>query len=283
MGNDQSNKINDMVDGLDRIKIRPCVCNTCMKAKITRTVNRKPMTKVHAPGDRLHIDLFGPLPCKSLQGNRIMITYTDQNSKMVDVDFLPNKKADSILNSLKRYIVRSETTFRKQRKEFKLRCVHCDRGKEFLNHSFSKFLQAMRCELECTVGYMPEANGIAERCNRIILEKGQALRIESGLPEEFWEFAFTTASYLRNRGPVSNRSITPWEAWFGERPSVAHLRVFGCPVVVHIPKEKRTDAGSSGKLAIKGWDGIFVGYNNLTPTEYIVWDPLTKKSRKTRH
>lgn len=144
MGNDQSNKINDMVDGLDRIKIRPCVCKTCMKAKITRTVNRKPMTKVHAPGDRLHIDLFGPLPCKSLQGNRIMITYTDQNSKMVDVDFLPNKKADSILNSLKRYIVRSETTFRKQGKEFKLRCVHCDRGKEFLNHSFSKFLQGMR-------------------------------------------------------------------------------------------------------------------------------------------
>ena len=59
---------------------------------------------------------------------------------------------------------------------------------------------------------MPEANGIAERCNRIILEKGQALRIESGLPEEFWEFAFKMAAYLRNRGPVSNRDITPWEA-----------------------------------------------------------------------
>ncbi|KAI0996188.1 hypothetical protein K3495_g11991 [Podosphaera aphanis] len=91
---------------------------------------------------------------------------------------------------------------------------------------------------------MPEANGIAERCNIIILEKGQALRIEAGLPEEFWEFAFKTDTYLRNRRPVSNRAVTPWEAWYGLRPGIKHLRVFGCPVVVHIPKEKRIAAGT---------------------------------------
>ena len=33
-----------------------------------------------------------------------------------------------------------------------------------------------------------------------------------------------------------------------------HLRLFGCPVYVHIPKEKRTKLDPSGKK------GIFVGY-----------------------
>ncbi|KAI1004178.1 hypothetical protein K3495_g4036 [Podosphaera aphanis] len=282
-GDKQGKRINSMVQGLENIKIRLCVCNACTKAKITRTVSRKPMSKVFEPGGRLHIDLFGPLPCKSLQGNRIMITLTDQYTKMVEVQFLPNKKAESILNSLKSYIVQSETTFRKQGLSYQLRCVDCDRGKEFLNNAFAKFLEGMRCDLECTIGYMPEANGIAERCNRIILEKGQALRIEAGLPEEFWEFAFKTATYLRNRSPVSNRAVTPWEAWYGLRPGIKHLRVFGCPIVVHIPKERRIAAGTGGKLAIKGWDGIFVDYIRQTTSEYVVWDPLTRKARKTRH
>ena len=37
-------------------------------------------------------------------------------------------------------------------------------------------------------------------------------------------------------------------------PEVSHLKIFGCPVYVHIPKEKRTKLDPSGK------NGIFVGY-----------------------
>ena len=35
---------------------------------------------------------------------------------------------------------------------------------------------------------------------------------------------------------------------------MSHLKIFGCPVYVHIPKEKRTKLDPSGKK------GIFVGY-----------------------
>ncbi|RKF54975.1 Retrovirus-related Pol polyprotein from transposon TNT 1-94, partial [Erysiphe neolycopersici] len=83
MGSEQTKRINRMVDGLNNITVHPCVCVTCMKAKITRTVSRKPMTKFENPGDRVHVDLLGPLQIKSLQGNKIMITFTDQSSKMV--------------------------------------------------------------------------------------------------------------------------------------------------------------------------------------------------------
>ena len=40
----------------------------------------------------------------------------------------------------------------------------------------------------------------------------------------------------------------------GKKPEVSHLRIFGCPVYVHIPKEKRNKLDPSGKM------GIFVGY-----------------------
>lgn len=47
-----------------------------------------------------------------------MITFTDQSSKMVEVDFLPNKKADTVLNSFKSYLICCETTFLKKKIEF---------------------------------------------------------------------------------------------------------------------------------------------------------------------
>ena len=41
----------------------------------------------------------------------------------------------------------------------------------------------------------------------------------------------------------------------GENPEVSHLKIFGCLVYLHVPKEKRSKLDSSGKK------GIFVGYN----------------------
>ena len=44
----------------------------------------------------------------------------------------------------------------------------------------------------------------------------------------------------------------------GKKPEVSHLKIFGCPVYIHIPKEKRTKLDPSGKK------GIFVGYYEVS-------------------
>ena len=46
------------------------------------------------------------------------------------------------------------------------------------------------------------------------------------------------------------------EMFIGKKPEVSHLKIFGCPVFIHIdiPKEKRNKMDPSGKK------GIFVGY-----------------------
>jgi hypothetical protein len=49
---------------------------------------------------------------------------------------------------------------------------------------------------------------------------------------------------------------TPEEAFTGRRSEISHLRIFGCPVYIHIPVEKRTKLQPSGKR------GLFMGYND---------------------
>ena len=64
------------------------------------------------------------------------------------------------------------------------------------------------------------------------------------------------AVYVQNRTPhrvLENK--TPEEVFLGKKPEVSHLRIFGCPMYIHIPKEKRTKLDPSGKK------GIFVGYS----------------------
>ena len=66
---------------------------------------------------------------------------------------------------------------------------------------------------------------------------------------------------LKQQGHVQNRILhsalgfkTPDEMFIGKKPEVSHLKIFGCPVFVHIPKEKRTKLDAFRKK------GIFVGY-----------------------
>jgi hypothetical protein len=48
---------------------------------------------------------------------------------------------------------------------------------------------------------------------------------------------------------------TPEEVFSGIKSELGHLRIFGCHVYIHAPKEKRTKMEPSGKK------GVFFGYN----------------------
>ena len=83
-----------------------------------------------------------------------------------------------------------------------------------------------------TVPKTPEQNGMAERMNRTLVESVRSMLADAKLPHPFWAEALSTAVYLRNRGPTKVVSgMTPFEAWTKKKPSVSHLRVFGCEVL----------------------------------------------------
>jgi hypothetical protein len=59
---------------------------------------------------------------------------------------------------------------------------------------------------------------------------------------------------------------TPKEAFIGLKPEIGHFKIFGCPVYIHVPVEKRT------KLEPLGEKGIFVGYSE-TSKDYRIFIP----------
>ena len=87
------------------------------------------------------------------------------------------------------------------------------------------------------------------------MEAVRSMFADSTLPHKFWAEALSTAAYLINRSPTKALDgKTPFQAWYGKKPNVYHLRVFGCSAYIHIPKDERN------KLDPKAKKCTFSGY-----------------------
>jgi len=99
---------------------------------------------------------------------------------------------------------------------------------------------------------------------------------DAGLSTKYWAFAVSVAVYLKNRTPTwSVVGKTPYEAWYGRKPSLKHLRVFGWLAFVHVLKEKHK------KRDYRATPGIFVGYS-ISTKQYFVYDSLAKTLHRSR-
>jgi hypothetical protein len=89
--------------------------------------------------------------------------------------------------------------------------------------------------------------------------------LHDGLSKAFWEEAVCNAAYVRNRVITTATAVTPYERWYGKKPDVSNLRVFGCTAYAHVPDASRQ------KLDQKAVKMRFVGYS-LTQKGYRLYD-----------
>jgi hypothetical protein len=136
----------------------------------------------------------------------------------------------------------------------KLKAVRTDWGSEYVNGEMAAYFGEKGFVHQTTARYSPEQNGVARRLNRVLMERARAMLIESGLPDEMWAEAVVTANYIRNRTPVSAHGKTPWEAFYGKKPDVSHMRVFGARAFMHVSGALRHKLEP---VSEKGW---FIGY-----------------------
>ncbi|KAL0332845.1 UNVERIFIED_CONTAM: Retrovirus-related Pol polyprotein from transposon TNT 1-94 [Sesamum calycinum] len=66
---------------------------------------------------------------------------------------------------------------------------------------FSKFCEEHEIQRHFSVRKTPQQNGVAERMNRSLTERARCLRLNVGLPKNFWAGAVSMACYLINRSP----------------------------------------------------------------------------------
>jgi len=65
------------------------------------------------------------------------------------------------------------------------------------------------------------------------MEMARCLLYEKKMPLKFWAKTVNTTSYLLNRMTTRVlRDKTPYEIWYGFKPNVDHLKVFGSPCYV---------------------------------------------------
>jgi hypothetical protein len=139
--------------------------------------------------------------------------------------------------------------------EKKIKILRSDNGGEYTSNEFKYFYRDVGIKRVLTTPYDPQKNGVAERKNRTIMEAVKAMIHDQDLPMHLWDAAAKTLVYVHNRISHSALGFKTLEEMFtGKKTEVIHLKIFGCPVYLHIPKEKRTKLDPSRKK------DVFVGY-----------------------
>ena len=112
--------------------------------------------------------------------------------------------------------------------------------------------------------------------NITLEEKARCMRLNAGLPKVFWAETVNTVSFIINRSPSSTIDFKiPEEVWSGRPIIYSSLKIFGCPVYVHVQSEKRS------KLDSKLRKCVFLGFEKGVKG-YKVWDPISKKMISSR-
>ena len=250
---------NDMVTGLN-VSTTEChvaktkLCEPCLAAKQHRLPFPTSETEYTRPLELISMDVCGPMPVRSLGGAFYLATFLDHYSKFSWV--VPVRRKSDVTDNVIKVIERFENVTNQR-----LGAIRTDNGGEYVNDALKDYLGKKGVLPETTVPYTPQQNGAAERLNRTIMERVRAMLVDAGLKPFLWAEAACTANYLRVVSPASGRSKTPWELFHGCKPDVSDLRVFGCTVYVHVPKEKRN------KLDPVNRKGVLVGYGRLTGTK----------------
>jgi hypothetical protein len=86
--------------------------------------------------------------------------------------------------------------------------------------------------------YTPESNGTAERNIRTVMSMMHFMLKGARVPKNLWAEAIIAACYIKSRFTSSSKS-TPHELWFGTKPDMSGLGIYGCTAFVHVPREKR--------------------------------------------
>ncbi|KAF5759182.1 putative RNA-directed DNA polymerase [Helianthus annuus] len=153
-----------------------------------------------------------------------------------------------------------------------IKTIRTDRGGEYCSHEFQNYLKENGIHHQLTTSYTPQQNGVAERKNRTLMELSRSMLRMKNLSHSYWAEVVACAAYLINRAITKSiPNITPQEAWSGRKPSVGHLKVFGCVAYAHVPKQNR------GKLDDKVEKAIFIGYSESSKA-YKLYNPITRKT-----
>ena len=167
-------------------------CESCMLGKTHKLKFARASHTSNCILEYVHSDLWGssfvPL---SLNGYQYFMTIIDDHSRRFWVYVLKYK--NEAFAKFKEWKIMVENQTGK-----KLKRLRTNNELEFCNKEFNQFCTQNGISRHRTCTETPQQNGLAERLNRIILDKVRCILSESRLFKQFWAKATNTAVYLIN-------------------------------------------------------------------------------------
>lgn len=272
------------------LKIKKCQCNpdceSCIRGKLPHTPYPKVAKKTENVLDVIVSDICGPISVESYGKSRYFATFIDAKSNFTVVKMLRVKSdykraAIEFVENLKTHLKTKPIAMR------------FERAGENLDTELQTYLRGEGIKTELTCHHSSPQNGIAERANRTLCDAVRAMMIESKLPQFLWSEALQNAVYTFNRIVRKGKTKTPYEEFFGRKPTATFVE-FGADVFVGttIEGRKKLDARAEKMKMLrvddqsKGfrvWDGHRVRVErNIkflhVPTAQNNQDPISTKT-----
>ena len=252
-----------VINGVENLSGEMPFCDACVLGKQTRKPF-KGSAEIQSTEvlQLVHSDVCGPTSVDSLGGAKYFLTFTDDYSRFCHV-YMPQRKSD-VFQKFKEYEV-DVSNFTGRR----IKALRADNGGEYTSVQYEAYLKSKGIRHETTTPFTPQQNGVSERLNRNLQEMALSQLQHARLPREFWAESVSTACYVRNRLAVASLGVLPFERWYGRKPTMKHLRVFGCTVFALNPNPYRR------KIEAKSEQMRFVGYQKGTKG-YRLYDEKSK-------
>ena len=212
----------------------------------------------------VYSDVRGPMVTTSLGGHRYVVSFIDSYSRFARADFMNHKS--KVLEKIRQFCIDEDV-----RKTFSSLTLNSDGGGEFDNKAFDEFCFAQGITREKTAPCSPHQNGVAERRWHTVGNTARCLLKQANLPNSFWVRAVDEAFYLTNRCLSCSLppNKTPFELFYGRKPDLLNLKVFGCSAF------RFFEVGVK-KLDSTAVKEIFVGYGR-THDSYYLYNSVTGK------
>ena len=224
-------------------------CEPCLMGKMTRTPFSGIIEWAIDLLEIIHTDVCGPMSVEAHGGYRYFLTFTDDLSRYGYIYLMKHKS--ETFEKVKEFQSEVENHHNK-----KIKFLRSDRGGEYLSYEFGMHLRQCGIVSQLTPPGTPQRNGVSERRNHTLLDMVRSMMSLTDLPLSFWCYALETAAFTLNTAPSKSVETTPYELWFGKKPKLSFLKVWGFDAYV---KRLQHD-----KLEPKAEKCVFIGYPKET-------------------
>ena len=141
----------------------------------------------------------------------------------------------------------------------KIKFLQSDHRGEYLSYEFGLHLKQCGIVSQLTPPGRPQLNGVSERHNHTSLDMVRSMMSLTDLPLSFWGYALETTAFTLNKALSKSFEMTPYELWFGKKPKLSFLKVWGCNTYVKKLQPNKLEPESE-KCVFIGYPKETIGY-----------------------